>query len=138
MVARERRPRIGGNPHTYPDLSMDPQMATIDPDLIEREAELRALDQALAGAIAGRGSVVAIEGPPGIGKSSLVNSCLELARAREMYTISVRATELERSYPYGIVRQTGDTVTLDKWEEGRAALFPGAAKPARPFLDPGT
>ena len=104
--------------------------------LIEREAELRALDQALAGAIAGRGSVVAIEGPPGIGKSSLVASGLELARAREMYTISVRATELERSYPYGIVRQTADTVTLDKPEEERAALFTGAAKLALPILDP--
>ena len=113
-------------------------MATIDPDLIEREAELRALDQALAGAIAGRGSVVAIEGPPGIGKSSLVNSCLELARAHEMYTISVRATELERSYPYGIVRQTADSVTLDKSEEERAALFTGAAKLALPILDPGS
>jgi DNA-binding CsgD family transcriptional regulator len=111
-------------------------MATIDPDLIEREAELRALDQALAGAIAGRGSVVAIEGPPGIGKSSLVASCLDLARAREMYTISVRATELERSYPYGIVRQTADTVTLDKPDEERAALFTGAAKLALPILDP--
>ncbi len=136
MLARERRPRIGGTPDTYPEPSMDPQMATIDPDLIEREAELGALDQALAGAIAGRGSVVAIEGPPGIGKSSLVASCLELARAREMYTISVRATELERSYPYGIVRQTADTVTLGKPDEERAALFTGAAKLALPILDP--
>jgi DNA-binding CsgD family transcriptional regulator/tetratricopeptide (TPR) repeat protein len=136
MVAAERRRRIGGTPDTYPDSSLNLQMATIDPDLIEREAELSALDQALAGAIAGRGSVVAIEGPPGIGKSSLVGSCLELARAREMYTISVRATELERSYPYGIVRQTADTVTLGKSDEERAALFTGAAKLALPILDP--
>jgi DNA-binding CsgD family transcriptional regulator len=115
---------------------LDSQIATTDPDLIEREAELRALDQALAGAIAGRGSVVAIEGPPGIGKSSLASSALELARARGMYTLSVRGTELERSYPYGIVRQTADTVTLDKSEEERAALFTGAAKLALPILDP--
>ncbi len=79
---------------------------------------------------------MAIEGPPGIGKSSLVSSCLALAQAREMYTISVRATELERSYPYGIVRQTADTVTLGKSEEERAALFTGAAKLALPILDP--
>src|SRR5215217_7121798 len=116
---------------------MDSSTAMTDPNLLERESELDALDRALAGAIAGRGSVVAIQGPPGIGKSSLVNSSLELARAREMYTISVRATELERSYPYGIVRQTADTVTLDKSEEERAALFTGAAKLALPILDPG-
>ena len=42
-----------------------------------------------------------------------------------MYTISVRATELERSYPYGIVRQTADSVQLDKSDEDRAALFTG-------------
>jgi tetratricopeptide (TPR) repeat protein len=115
---------------------MDPHTATTEPDLIEREAELGMLDQVLAGAIAGRGSVVSIEGPPGIGKSSLVRSAVELAQAREMYTISVRGTELERSYPYGIVRQTADTVTLDKSDEEREALFTGAAKLALPILDP--
>ena len=117
---------------------MDPQAATTDPDLLEREAEVDALDRALAGAVEGRGSVVAIEGPPGIGKSSLVRACLDLAEKRDMYTISVRATELERSYPYGIVRQTADSVALDKSEEERAALFTGAAKLALPILEPGT
>ena len=117
---------------------MDPQAATTDPDLLEREAEVDALDRALAGAVEGRGSVVAIEGPPGIGKSSLVRACLDLAERRDMYTISVRATELERSYPYGIVRQTADSVALDKSEEERAALFTGAAKLALPILEPGT
>jgi DNA-binding CsgD family transcriptional regulator/tetratricopeptide (TPR) repeat protein len=107
-----------------------------DPNLLEREAEVAALDQALADAVAGQGSVVAIEGPPGIGKSRLVASAVELARARDMYTLSVRATELERSYPYGIVRQTADSVTLDKSEEERSALFTGAAKLALPILDP--
>ena len=117
---------------------MDPQAATTDPNLLEREAEVDALDRALAGAVEGRGSVVAIEGPPGIGKSSLVKACLELAEKRGMYTISVRATELERSYPYGIVRQTADSVALDKADEDRAALFTGAAKLALPILEPGT
>jgi DNA-binding CsgD family transcriptional regulator/tetratricopeptide (TPR) repeat protein len=107
-----------------------------DPNLLEREAEVAALDQALADAVAGQGSVVAIEGPPGIGKSRLVASAVELARARDMYTLSVRATELERSYPYGIVRQTADSVTLDKSDEERSALFTGAAKLALPILDP--
>jgi DNA-binding CsgD family transcriptional regulator len=117
---------------------MDPQAATTDPDLLERESEVDALDRALAAAVEGRGSVVAIEGPPGIGKSSLVRACLDMAAKRDMYTISVRATELERSYPYGIVRQTADSVALDKSDEERAALFTGAAKLALPILEPGT
>ena len=111
--------------------------STMRDGLLERDAELAALDSALEAAIGGRGSVVAVEGPPGIGKSRLVNAALDLARERGMYTISVRATELERSYPYGIVRQTADSVQLDKSEEDRAALFTGAAKLALPILDPG-
>ena len=110
----------------------------LDPNLLERDAELQTLDEALAAAVDGRGSVVAVEGPPGIGKSGLVAACLELARARDMYTVSVRATELERSYPYGIVRQTADSVSLDKSQEERSALFTGAAKLALPILDPGS
>jgi len=106
--------------------------------LLERESELDVLGQALTSAVEGRGSVVAVEGPPGIGKSSLVASCLELARERDMYTLSVRATELERSYPFGIVRQTADSVALDKSDEERSALFSGAGKLALPILDPGT
>src|SRR5918999_919118 len=85
---------------------MDSAGATSDPNLLERESELGALDRALADAVDGRGSVV--------------------------------ATELERSYPYGIVRQTADSVALDKSDEERAALFTGAAKHALPILDPGS
>jgi DNA-binding CsgD family transcriptional regulator len=118
---------------------MDSPSATTDePNLLERDSELGALDRALSDAVEGRGSVVAIEGPPGIGKSSLLASCVERARERGMYTIGVRATELERSYPYGIVRQTADSVSLDKTPEERAALFTGAARLALPLLDPGS
>ena len=116
---------------------MDSHARTPQAELLERETELHALDQALAGAVGGRGSVVAIEGPPGIGKSRLAARCIELAAEREMYTIAVRATELERSYPYGIVRQTADSVALDKSAEERSALFTGAARLALPILDPG-
>src|SRR5215218_1909979 len=130
--------RVGSTPDSHPDIPMDSQTTTPQPELLERESELRALDHALAEAVDGRGSVVAVEGPPGIGKSRLVRACVERARERDMYTLAVRATELERSYPYGIVRQTADSVALDKTQEERSALFTGAAKLALPILDPGS
>ena len=114
MFAPKGAHRVGSTPDPYPDIQMDSQTTAPDPELLERDSELLALDHALAEAVDGRGSVVAVEGPPGIGKSSLVTACIERAREREMYTLSVRATELERSYPYGIVRQTADSVALDK------------------------
>src|SRR3954454_6330347 len=45
--------------------------------LIEREADLGVLEGALAGAIAGRGSAVLVDGEAGIGKTRL----LDVARA---------------------------------------------------------
>ena len=65
-----------------------------------------------------------------------MNACIERAREREMFTIAVRATELERSYPYGLVRQSADSVALGRSPEERAALFTGAARLALPILDP--
>ena len=117
--------RIGDDPDPPPIFRWTRRPHEPDPELLERGSELLALDQALGEAVDGHGSVVAIEGPPGIGKSSLVSACLELAREREMYTISVRATELERSYPYGIVRQTADSVALDKADEERCGAVHG-------------
>ena len=136
MFAPNGAPRIGSTPDAYPDIQMASQTTTPDPELLERDAELLALDHALAEAVDGHGSVVAVEGPPGIGKSSLVNACIERAREREMFTIAVRATELERSYPYGLVRQSADSVALGRSPEERAALFTGAARLALPILDP--
>src|SRR5262245_3286256 len=52
-------------------LSLSSGMAT-QPELLEREGELKALDAALAEAAAGRGGVVVVVGEAGIGKSALV------------------------------------------------------------------
>ena len=136
MFAPKGVRRVGSTPDPPPDIQMDSQTTEPDPELLERGSELLALDHALSEAVDGHGSVVAVEGPPGIGKSSLVSACVERAREREMYTLSVRATELERSYPYGIVRQTADSVALDKTQEERSALFTGAARLALPILNP--
>jgi DNA-binding CsgD family transcriptional regulator len=50
--------------------------------LRERAAELRALDEALTGAVAGRGAVVLVAGEAGIGKTSLVRAFLRAAGGR--------------------------------------------------------
>ena len=72
---------------------------------MEREHELAALATALDEADAGRGGVVAVVGEPGIGKSRLLAAAREHGRAAGMLVCSARGAELERAFPFGIVRQ---------------------------------
>ena len=69
--------------------------------LLEREASLHAIEVATAHAERGRGSVLLIEGPAGIGKSAL----LAAARRPGPRWLKARGGELERELPLGVARQ---------------------------------
>ena len=56
--------------------------------LVGRELELHTMTGLLDRAISGRGSVVAVVGPPGIGKSRLVREVVEIAKSRGVYVNS--------------------------------------------------
>jgi len=73
--------------------------------LLERERELARIEQLADEAIAGRGQAVAIEGPPGVGKTRLLEAGRDYARQAGMQVLTARATELERSFSFGVVRQ---------------------------------
>ena len=123
-------------------------------DLLEREEELSALDAALARARAGQGQVVAVEGPGGIGKTRLLAAARGAAREAGMRTLHARASELERSFTFGVVRQLFEPALFaasaeerDRWLSGAAGLtrsmFEDAGRgprrvllrtPARPLL----
>jgi DNA-binding CsgD family transcriptional regulator len=73
--------------------------------LLERERELALLDRALAPAVGGAGRLLIVEGPPGIGKSALLEAARERACAAGVRVLWARAGVLERSYPYGVAAQ---------------------------------
>lgn len=73
--------------------------------LLERERELDALDRAVAGALARRAALVVVEGPAGIGKSRLLAEARSRASERGVLVLSARGGELERGFPFGVVRQ---------------------------------
>jgi DNA-binding CsgD family transcriptional regulator len=73
--------------------------------LLERERELARIEELANQAIGGRGLALAIEGPPGVGKTRLLAAARDYASRAGMQVLTARATELERSFSFGVVRQ---------------------------------
>jgi tetratricopeptide (TPR) repeat protein len=73
--------------------------------VLDRERELATIERALAAAIAGNGRVLLVEGPAGIGKSTLLHAGSALARDRGATVLFGRGSPLERQYSYGVIRQ---------------------------------
>lgn len=97
-------------------------------DLVEREDDLGALAELLDGLVDGRSRAALIEGPAGIGKSRLLGALRDGATARGIRALTARGSELEREFPFGVVRQLFEPVLA---EVGREAAFGGAAASAR-------
>ena len=112
---------------------------TTNPDrrahLLERQAELAQIGDALRGAATGSGAVVIVEGAAGIGKSSLLGAAAELAEAERMTVLSARGAPLEREFALGVVIQllAPSVEPLTNRERDRA--FAGAAGLARPLFE---
>ncbi len=70
------------------------------PVMVGREAELGALDDALAGALGGAGRMVFVTGEPGIGKSRLARELVSRARSAGATVLSGRAVPSGSSTPY--------------------------------------
>ena len=103
--------------------------------LLERDAELGAVEDGLAAAASGRGGVLVIEGPPGIGKTRLLDAARAPAEQRGFRVLVARASSLEREFGFGVVRDLLTPAVRDP--AGRAALAQGAARLASPALDLG-
>ena len=71
--------------------------------LVGREAELALAAAAVRELSEGRASVLAIEGEAGIGKTRLVQSIVDDARARDLAVFSGQAHPFERTRPFGVV-----------------------------------
>src|SRR5215471_9106177 len=73
--------------------------------LLERDAALARIDEQLRDTIAGRGSLLLLEGPAGIGKTRLILEAGRRGRELGLATQTARGSELEREFAYGLVRQ---------------------------------
>ena len=122
---------MGTTPGKPPTLSAPGKLGT----LVERQGELELLERLLGEAADGRGSLVVIAGPAGIGKSGLLAAAHAGAEAAGFQLLRARGGELERDFSYGVVRQLFEA-RLAAGEEGeRTALFGGAARLAAPLFE---
>src|SRR4029453_4109940 len=101
--------------------------------LLERERELAALANALREAERGRGGVVLGEAAAGLGKTSLLNAAGEAAAEAGFACFRARASELERDFAYGCVRQLLEPAVANGLNSG---LFEGAASLSKPLFTP--
>lgn len=70
------------------------------PVLVARDAEVAVLDETLAGVAAGRGGLVSISGPAGVGKSRLVRELVDRALSRGIRVVTGRAVPAAAISPY--------------------------------------
>ncbi len=108
-------------------------MADVDA-LVERDAELDRLRALVEAAAGGYGGAVVLEGPAGIGKTSLVAACCDLAAERGLQRLTARGGELERDFAYGVVRQLFEARLAGIGAAERAALLQGSAGLATTLL----
>ncbi|UJA19819.1 AAA family ATPase [Thermoleophilia bacterium SCSIO 60948] len=108
-------------------------MTAIDaPALLDREPELERFDALVDSLGQGEGDSIAIKGPPGIGKTSLLAALDGRARRAGVQVLHARGSELERSFAFGAVHQMLDARLRDESE--RDGLLAGAAALAEPVF----
>ena len=101
--------------------------------LLERSEEVERVRALSARAAAGTGSVLLIEGPAGIGKTSILAAAAEVAAEAGLRVHSSRAGRLEQDLPWNLVRQLFAGV-ITGGRRRQSELLRGAAALARPAL----
>lgn len=103
-------------------------------DLVERRADLHALERIVDGARAGRGGFAVVEGPAGIGKSVLVAGVAADAGQAGVLVLRATCRPLERELSFGVAQQLFERHLADAEPDRRARLLSGAAGLSAPAV----
>ena len=122
-IGRPSPPRAPSPPHRQP------------PPLVGRESELAALEALWSEAAGGRGALVAVRGPAGIGKSRLTATLLARAAATGARIAACAGPDLGGAAPFGLwaelvrelARELPSPPLGSGWPDDLARLAPDAA-----------
>lgn len=106
-----------------------------DGNLLERDGELASLESLIDDAAGGRARLALVEGPAGIGKTTLMLEARRRAGAAGMQALVARGSELEQQFPFGVVRQLFEPLLVDP-KRRKQALSGAAATAATVFEAP--
>lgn len=109
-----------------------------DAGLLERYAELAAVDRLLERASIGDGALLLVEGPAGIGKSSLLTAASRIAVHRGFGVLGAHGSPLEGELSFGIAFQLLEPAIHAASDLEREELFSGAAGIVRPIFEVGS
>ena len=98
------------------------------PLLLEREVELERLRLFVAEARAGRGGVVSIQGPPGIGKTAVLAGAERFAGEQGFRVLRARGFELEGDMAFGVARQLLEPALRSGDPADRGGVLAGPAR----------
>ena len=93
--------------------------------LLERDRELERIRRFLQRARQGHGGALVVEGPAGIGKTTLLAAARDTAGSEGFRVLRARGAELEREFAFGVVRQLVEPVVATASEEERAWILDG-------------
>jgi len=103
-------------------------------ELLERDDEIRLIEEALPRASDGAGATIVIQGPAGIGKTALLRAACERAGRAGLLTLSAAGRELEQGFAFGVARQLFEPALRSLEPARRETVLSGAASPAAPLL----
>jgi DNA-binding CsgD family transcriptional regulator len=106
--------------------------------LLEREAELQALETALRNSQDGQGGIILVEASTGLGKSRLLGEAATLAGALGMRVLAASGRDLERDLPFGVALQLFEKPVSRFDDADRERFFSGSAGLAAPLVLEGT
>jgi DNA-binding CsgD family transcriptional regulator len=107
---------------------------SLQPALLEREAEVATIQSLVAAARGGAGRLLVVEGRAGMGKTRLVGVARAAAQAAGTEVLAARAGELEQEFAFGVVRQLFEPLLARASAAERDELTAGAAVLALPLF----